>query len=316
MTGFRPRIRRYDRAVDAYGQEPETRFLSRIVPRLEEPSAIDVGAERGAFVAALLEGGATSVHAFEPEPRNVDALRARFQSDARVALHDIAVSDADHELTLRLSKDLAGVPLSFGHTVLDRPDTDQIAWDRSIRVEARSLGSLVETGELPSRVGIVKVDTEGHDLAVVVGMGALECDVLMVEHWVDLPHSLGPCPWTLDEMAAAAEEHGFSHFAFLHHRDELTILEWDEAHAPSGSMGNLVFLNDRVADSLYPVALEISSSLALDVLAAAEARAAVNAERLAVIEDLTRERDIQAEAAAVRLAALEELAEQAKAAES
>src|SRR5439155_14177406 len=179
-----------------------------------------------------------------------------------------------------LSKHPSGNHLSFGHTVLERPDTDEIAWDGSISVGARSLGSLVEMSEIPQRVGLVKIDTEGHDFAVVNGLGALECDVIMLEHWVDLPLSLGPCPWTADDMVRVAAAHGFSQFAFLHHSGELTILQWDDATVPVGSMGNLFFIHDRVRDRLLPTLLAFASDLGMRVLEVADSRATVAAERL------------------------------------
>jgi FkbM family methyltransferase len=294
-------------AVSVYGQEPEARLLAQIVSKLEYRSAIDVGAERGAFVDALLNGGAHEVYAVEPEPTNVMFLRQRFGGDPRVTVHDCAVSSADGELTLHLSSDPDGAALSFGHTVLERPDTDEISWHDVVAVNGRSLASMVQAGEIPQRVGILKIDTEGHDFAVISGMGNLDCDVIMAEHWLELPHSLGPCPWSIDNIVSTVSERGFSSFAFLSHRGELTILQWNDATVPEGSMGNLIFLHDRVLDRLLPTVLECASALAMNAVAIADTRARVAQERLGVIEDVRRERDIQAEAAAGRLAALEDV---------
>jgi hypothetical protein len=68
---------------------------------------------------------------------------------------------ADGQLELHTSVSPDGAPVTFGHTVLDLPDTDAIAWRGKREVKARSLGSLVDGGEIPARVGIVKIDTEG-----------------------------------------------------------------------------------------------------------------------------------------------------------
>lgn len=290
-----------------YHQEAEAALLARIVPQLDNRSAIDVGAERGAFVEALLAGGADKIHAFEPEPRNVESLRARYGDDPRVTVHPCAITNSDGGLDLHLSVDAEGAGLSFGHTVLERPDTNEIGWGDTIRVEARSLDSLVKAGDIPEHVGILKIDTEGHDFEVISGMGDLDCDIIMAEHWLELPQSLGPCPWSIDQIADAVSERGFSHFAFISHRGELTILQWDDATIPTGSMGNLVFFHDRVLDRALPLVLECASALAVNVIDVAEERALVGSERLTVIEELKRELAIQAEAAAERLAALEEM---------
>lgn len=276
--------------MNLYTQEPEVGLLAAFVSRLDNRSAIDVGAERGAFVAELLRAGSDDIHAIEAERANVESLRSRFRGDARVSVHEYAVRDSDGRVELhRAIEPRTGTPLSYGHTVLERAGTDEIAWGDTVVVPARSLASLVADRVLPARVGILKVDTEGGDFAVVAGMGELECDVVMVEHWLDLPNSLGPCPWTTEQMASALARRGFSHFAFLEHRDEFVILKWDDAAVSSGNMGNLVFLHDRVLEDLLPTVLECASALAAGAVAVGEMYATAARERLDMIDVLNRE---------------------------
>jgi FkbM family methyltransferase len=270
--------------VSLFGQEPEAWLLGAFLSRLDHRSVIDVGAERGAFADALLRAGSEVVHVIEPEPDNATFLRQRFTDDARVTVHELAVSDADGQLRLHKSIDPEGVPITFGHTVLERPDTDEIAWQETITVEARSLASLLEAGEIPEKVGILKIDTEGHDLAVVSGMGRLEPEVVVVEHWTDLPHSLGPCPWTLEDVLSELRPRGFEHFAFIAHRAEFVILQWDDGHVPRGSMGNLVFVYEPMVERLAPSILEVASSLARGAVDVGEMYAYAPWERLEWID--------------------------------
>jgi FkbM family methyltransferase len=190
--------------VALYMQEPEAQLLGAFLSSLDHASVVDVGAERGAFAEQLLRDGTNEIHLIEPEPSNASFLRERFAGDARVTVHEYAIGDGDRELELHKSVDASGEPVTFGHTLLERPDTDEIAWRETIAVNGRSLASLVENGEIPARVGILKVDTEGNDLAVVSSMGELQCDVVMVEHWSDLPHSLGPCPPCVREASSTS----------------------------------------------------------------------------------------------------------------
>ena len=213
---------------------------------------------------------------------------------------ELAASDTDGELSLHLSVAPSGDAIAFGHTILDRPATDEIAWQESAVVPGRSLGSLVEMDELPARVGILKIDTEGHDLAVVTGMGDLDCDVVMVEHWVDLPHSLGICPWSIDEMVEALRARGFSHYAFIVHRGEFVTLQWDNGRLPPGAMGNLIFIHDRALDDLLAEVIKHASLLAEEAVELAVTHASAAEERLALIDELTVERELRA-------AAIEEL---------
>jgi FkbM family methyltransferase len=293
--------------MDLYGQEADVRLLAALLQRLDDRSVIDVGAERGGFVEALLAAGSDEVYAFEPEPENAGFLRARFRDDARVRVHECAVSSADRNLELHRSRDSSRAPVTFGHTVVERAETAEIAWSDTVAVVARSLGSLVETGEVPRRAGIVKIDTEGHDLAVVTGLGELGCDVVMVEHWSNLPNLLGPCPWSTDEMVTALRPRGFSHFAFIAHRGEFVTLKWDDGDIEAGYAGNLVFLHDRVLDGLLPVVIACASELAEAAVRVGEMYATAANERLAVIDELVRDRELHAQAAQERLAVIAEL---------
>jgi len=295
--------------VSLYGQEPEVTLLGAFLARLEHCTVIDVGAEQGAFAEAMLRAGADEVHSLEPEPRNAAFLRKRFDGEARVLVHELAAADENRRLELHLSSDASGAPLPFGHTVLERPDTDEIAWRQTVTVDGRSLASLVADGVLPRRVGILKVDTEGCDAAVIAGLGDLECDVIMLEHWTDLPHSLGQCPWSLDEVVSALRPRHFSHFAFIEHRAEFVFLKWDDGDVGRGHMGNLVFLHDRVLGELLPDVVSCASQLATAAVAVGEMYHTAAEERLELIAQLERECEL-------RLHALEELAAAAKAAGS
>jgi FkbM family methyltransferase len=272
--------------VDLYLQQAEVQLLGALSSRLELRSVIDVGAERGGFVEALLAAGATEIHAVEPEPNNATFLRTRFGDDSRVTVHECAVTAADGPVELRLSVDPAGRLIPYSHTLLELPDADDVAWRETVPVAGRSLASLVASGELPRRVGVLKVDTEGSDFAVVSALGDLSCDVVMIEHWADLPHSLGPCPWAFEDIASVLRPHGFEQFAFLEHRGEFSLLKWNDAAIGTGMMGNVVFLHDRVVDRLLPVVLESAVALSGQSIELGERYAAAAHARLAVIEQL------------------------------
>jgi GT2 family glycosyltransferase len=217
-----------------------------------------------------------------------------------VTIHPVAASREDGTVSLRLATDPTGRALSFAHTVLDRDGAADVVWHEQIAVPSRSLGSLVASGELPARAGLLKVDTEGHDLDVICGVGGLDCDVVVTEHWLDLPRSLGPCPWSGEEMRDALSAHGFAQFAFVVHLRETTFVQWNDTSIPPGAYGNLLFLHDRVAAVTMPDLLATASSLNREVVELAE-------KRLATIEVIDRERAFQTAAAEERRVALTEL---------
>ena len=293
--------------MELYGQDAEAHLLSELMRELRCRTVIDVGAERGELAGELLQAGAEELHAFEPHPDNVKALHARFDADARVTVHKHAVSDSDGSGELHVSAAPSGAPLPFGHTLLDRTGTDEIGWGETITVDLRSLGSLVDASELPRRAGILKIDTEGHDLTVVRGMGPLEADIVMVEHWVDLPHGLGRCPWTVQDMLAELEPRGFHHFAFVVHRGEFITLKWDDGEVERGAMGNLIFLHDGVLPRLLSTVLDCAGRLAEQSVRAGQVYVQAAYERAALLDELEQAADELKQAADDRLTLVEEL---------
>jgi len=272
--------------VNLYGQDAEARLLGALITRLDQSSVIDVGAERGSLAETMLDAGAQQLNAIEPHPDNAAALHARFDADPRVVVHELAVGDADDSAELHVSSSPDGGPLPFGHTLLPRANTDEIAWNDVVSVSLRSLGSLVDAGELPRQVGILKIDTEGNDLAVVRGMGDLEADLVMVEHWTDLPNGLGRCPWSIAELLAELQPRGFAHFAFIVHRREFVTLKWDDGEVERGAMGNLVFLHERVLAKLMHDVLGFAGQLAEEAVRAGQRYERAAGERLALLNKL------------------------------
>jgi FkbM family methyltransferase len=277
-----------------YGQTPDVHLLAALLAEASSSVVIDVGAERGDFAAALRDAGAQRVYAIEPEPENVIALEQRFDTDSRVDVLALAISSSDGRVVLNRSVAPDGSPISYGHTLLTRPDTDEIAWRDAFSIDSRTLGTLVDDHRIPGHVGVLKIDTEGHDLEVLKGMGDLDADFVMVEHWRDLPLSLGPCPWSAQDLKDILVPRGFHHFAFIVHRGGFELLQYDDDTIPAGHMGNILFLHDRVLDSSLPHLLSTATRLSI---------AAVE-----LGEELEGERAVQTAAAAERLAALENLA--------
>ena len=286
--------------VELYGQDAELSLLARLLPRLENRTLMDVGAERGAFALAMRRAGIEALHAFEPHPGNVALLHRYFDDDPAATILECAVSETDGSGALRVASSPTGVPLPFAHTLLEREDTDEVKWRDVLRVPRRSLSSLIDGGEIPSRSGILKVDTEGSDLAVIRGMGPLIADIVMVEHWSELPQGLGRCPWSSEEMIAELRVRGFTHFALIAHRGEFVTLKWDDAEIERGAMGNLVFINELVLERVLGDVLDCAGLLAERAVKLGQRHLCVARERTVVIDELQR-------AAEERLALIHEL---------
>jgi FkbM family methyltransferase len=136
--------------------EPELGILDTLVPRGR--MAIDVGANRGIYSYALARC-AREVHAFEPHPQ-LSSLVARLLR-GRVTVHPCALSDRDGSAALRIPEGLRGTDWHLLGTLEDAPGDRR---QRRVEVEVRTLD-----GFAFEDVGFLKIDVEGHELAVLAG---------------------------------------------------------------------------------------------------------------------------------------------------
>lgn len=286
-------------------QGAELSLIAALVPSLDERSAIDVGSERGAVAANLRDAGLDPTWLIEPFPDSVERLRTRFESDPGVHVLELAAGADDGTAELHLARDTSGARLDAFHTLRPEGSGPDLGWDGSVEVQVRSLDSLRAAGEIPGRVGLLKIDAEGADADVLRGAASLEAELVMVEFWGDLPDTLGTCPFDLDELRALVEPLGPRRFLFVRHGPRhLSIGRWDTADPGEGEWGNLVFVADSLGETAEAALPELDRALRQrnERITAEQERAAV--ERLALIGRLN-------ETAGERLDLIERLARDA-----
>jgi FkbM family methyltransferase len=238
---------------DSYQQDTEIALLLRAGAVIDNKVVLDVGACRGGFIEAFQAAGYGPIYAFEPFPEHVKVLRDRFGLSREVIVFDIAVGEHDGRVRLRIAQDELGEDYDYYHSLVQFADTDQIRWTRGVDVNCRTLHSLVETRSIPPTFGILKIDTEGNDLAVLRGMGHLTGAIIMAEYWDDLPDSIGKCPYQLSELTALLQPLGYSNFVFVKRNDEFEVLQMNNATTFAGDWGNVVFFHDSVYPRIAPV---------------------------------------------------------------
>jgi FkbM family methyltransferase len=140
--------------------EPEVRLL----PYLVDPTraAIDAGANRGVW-SYLLSPLATKVFAFEPNPKLFAVLRA----GARANVECLAFGLSDQDGGGRLLIPGAGARFSNQGATLNPAKVEGVE-HAALTVETRRLDGL----DLPA-IGFMKIDVEGHEMAVLRGARAL-----------------------------------------------------------------------------------------------------------------------------------------------
>jgi FkbM family methyltransferase len=137
---------------------------------------LEIGANIGTTTVPLITVlGAARVHAFEPIARNFALLSENVALnglDERVVLERAAISD--HDGTLSLS-----VPERFwGSSRVTGEHRD------SQSAPCTTIDSLIAAGSVePAKLGLVWIDVEGHEAAVLAGARSLPASVpLVLEH--------------------------------------------------------------------------------------------------------------------------------------
>lgn len=277
-------------------QGAELSLIAALVPSLDERSAIDVGSEHGAVAASLRDAGVAPAWLIEPFPGSVARLRQRFGGDPDVHVLEMAAGAEDGTAELHLARDVSGESLDAFNTLRPERSGPDLVWEAAVEVRMRSLDSLREAGEIPGRVGLLKIDAEGADPDVLRGAGGIGAEIVMVEFWGDLPDTLGPCPAGLDELRSLVEPLGPRRFLFVRHGPRhVSIGRWDTADPGEGEWGNLIFVADSLVGAAKAALPELDRGLRArgERLIAAQETAA--AERLALIEQLSEEADARLE---------------------
>ena len=127
--------------------------------------SLDIGASIGEFTIAML-GSSRAVIAFEPRPVQARELRAMFAAvGAPVRVEAVALSDQPGVTTMRVVPDDPGrSTIDDGNTLGDLGEPGAGGPVQAIDVPVKRLDDL----QLDN-VGLVKVDVEGHELAVLRG---------------------------------------------------------------------------------------------------------------------------------------------------
>lgn len=231
-----------------HGQALDYRLAANVMARLAKPVVIDVGVERGSFIDLALSAGAERVIAFEALPRHVEHLNARFAREARVEVRAQAVSERFGKAVFHIAIDQEGRELDYHHTLADLGDSITVVRSaRAIEVETVALGGLAVDKQLPEEIDFLKVDTDGHDLAVLRGLEGLRPRFILAEYWDTLPETSGQNLYSLADLQTWAAGCGYGHCVVIRRHGRLESLEWDAPWTQVGDWGNVLFVRD-VAD--------------------------------------------------------------------
>lgn len=144
----------------------EENFLQRNRARLQNGILFDIGANHGSYAHNLHQlAPQARIFAFEPHPTTFATLRSRLGGNPAVQVINKAVADKSGELTLydfRSGDGSTQASLSESAVALYSPDTVAHAVDCTTVDEFMAEAGL-------GHIDLLKIDTEGHDLSVLVG---------------------------------------------------------------------------------------------------------------------------------------------------
>ncbi len=282
--------------ADDYGQELEYHIGRHLMRCLNAKVVVDVGVERGSFTDLACAAGVARVIGFEPLPRHFDYLTEKYADTAQVEIHPAAVSEHSGTGRLHVATDVDGQELDFHHTLSDLGDSATIIRSgKSIDVAIVSLAELADAGRIPRDIDFLKIDTDGHDLAVLRGLGDVHPRVIMAEYWDTLPETSGISQYSLGDLANWAHRHDYRRMLVVRRNGRIELVQMDAPWSLPGDWGNVFFIHrdadfERARDELDSIARMAHANLCEQVSGLGREYAAKEAEIRALSAALTQNR--------------------------
>ncbi|MCZ8224946.1 MAG: FkbM family methyltransferase [Microcystis sp. LE19-84.1B] len=172
----------------------EVELMCYLYSYLPYPSALDIGANQGDVTERLLQTG-YEVYAFEPFLPVVEKLKNRLSNFSNLHVFPLALGAINEERDLHLVGDqnLVNDPNSqplypdADYTLLSSINIHSLpegmVFTETVPITVTTLETLHQQQQVPSEVGLVKIDTEGFDLQVIQGMGDWRYPVVVAEFW-------------------------------------------------------------------------------------------------------------------------------------
>jgi FkbM family methyltransferase len=231
--------------------DPEFGLMGMLYSFVPSRIALDVGANTGRVSEVLLEAGYL-VYAFEPFPEVYDKLTKALSHHQNFQAFPFALGSEEGTMPLHLMEGSirgSGDP-SLYHSLHQHAFPEGMRWTSSIDVEVKTIRSLVDKGTIPPDIGLLKVDTEGYDLEVILGLDDLLPPIVVTEFWGDnFVFSKGRQPNALDDPVRLIKEmrgRGYWWTLIVYRLNEpeqydIARFTANSRNVPTNSWGNIFF---------------------------------------------------------------------------
>lgn len=228
---------------------PEAGLMAHLYASLPSRCALDVGCHVGEIAERLVNAGFL-VYAFEPSPPIFAQVQSRLGSRENFHSYNVAIGSEDREMDLHVATDKSGNHRYGDSTqfssLVNHSMPQDLPFTSKVRVQVRSLASLQKAKEIPSDIGLLKIDTEGYDLEVLRGMGKMNPRVIVAEFW-DPEMSLGKSGTNrLEELVGELRGRDYHWHIVLYRIDGSYDISFycNQPESISKSWGNVFFFRD------------------------------------------------------------------------
>lgn len=135
----------------------------------------DVGAYRGAWTRAYYRilGGEAEFHLFEPGPNVSQELKQSFQRCVNVHIHELALSSEGGQRDFHIAEEANLSSFETGRLLEAEPQSSwrKIRYEKTIQVKTDTLDHFYKERMGNGTIDLLKLDVQGHELAVLEGTG-------------------------------------------------------------------------------------------------------------------------------------------------
>jgi FkbM family methyltransferase len=170
----------------------ERLFLRKLFTWANVDCVFDVGANIGQYATLLRRevGFKGAIISIEPVPENAALLREQARGDKLWLIEEVALSDTSGERELNVTVDTQASSLNKSRPDITEMVGAHFAVTRQCPVRSELLSSVYwrYANELGFKRPFLKMDTQGHDLAVITGAGS------DLQHFIGLQSELSVVP--------------------------------------------------------------------------------------------------------------------------